>query len=36
MDVLSTLSTKSLDADAKAFGELMKYIKKIDNKEQLL
>lgn len=34
MDVLSTLSTKSLDADAKAFGELMKYIKKIDNKEQ--
>ena len=34
MDVLSTLSTKSLDADANAFGELMKYIKKIDTKEQ--
>ena len=34
MDVLSTLNTKSLDADANAFGELMKYIKKIDSKEQ--
>jgi beta-galactosidase GanA len=34
MDVLSTLSSKSLDTDANAFGELMKYIKKIDNKEQ--
>ena len=34
IDVLSTLSTKSLDADANAFVELMKYIKKIDSKEQ--
>lgn len=34
LNVLSTLSKNALDADANAFSELMKYIKKVDSKEQ--
>ena len=34
IDVLSTLSKNSLEADSKAFSELMKHIKKIDSNER--
>lgn len=34
LDVISTLSKNALEADAKAYAELMKYIKKIDGNEQ--
>jgi beta-galactosidase GanA len=34
LEILSTLNKNAIDADANAFTELMKYIKKIDNKEQ--
>lgn len=34
INTLSTLSRNAVEADAKAFSELMKYIKKVDGKEQ--
>lgn len=34
LNVLSTLNKDALEADAKAFSELMRYIKKVDNNEQ--
>ena len=36
IDVLSTLSKNSLEADARAFSEMMKYIKNIDSKEHTI
>lgn len=36
LDVLSTFGKNAVEADARAFGELMKYIKKVDSKENTI